>query len=316
MRPLADINKSPFPDFSIFEDFRFYRPFHGQVVRMAIVDTDRGCPYTCTYCAAPSLREKFQNDHLGCYFRIKSIDKIIKETKYIVKKYKINFIWFSSETFFARSQQDIEEFSSKYIREINLPFWCQTRLDTFTDSKTKLLAKMGCKAVSLGLEHGNEEFRKTVLKKFIPNSTILKSVKLLSKYNISATVNNIVGFPDETRKLVFDTIDLNRRINPYLPKDSTLNVFVFTPFTGTPLRQLCVDKGYLQTDNIDTFMYFDSIISMPSMSSDEIKGLAKTFPLYVKLPKKLWPEIKKAEKNSPEGNRIYQRLSRLLTNQS
>jgi anaerobic magnesium-protoporphyrin IX monomethyl ester cyclase len=312
LRPLADINKSPFPDFSIFEDFRFYRPFHGRVVRMAIIDTDRGCPYTCTYCAAPSLRKTFNDYKLGCYFRTKKIDNIIKEIRYVVKKYKVNFLWFSSETFFARSEAEMKDFATKYKKYVNLPFWCQTRLDTFTETKTKLLSEMGCQAVSLGLEHGNEKFRESVLKKFISNDRILKSIKLMAKYNIAATVNNMLGFPDETRKLIFDTINFNRKIYPLLNKESNLNVFIFTPFSGTPLRDICLEKGYVKDSESTSFMYTDSVLDMPQLHKDEIDGLARTMILYIKLPKKYWPKIKIAEKNNSAGNQAFQELSQVI----
>lgn len=314
LRPLTDINQLPFPDFSIFNDFRFYRPFHGQVVRMAPVDTDRGCPYSCTYCAAPNLRERYQIECTGNYFRTKNLGRVMDELKLLKRNYHINFIWFSSETFFARNVKELKFFADRYIKEIHLPFWCQTRLDTFTELKTKLLQKMGCQSVSVGLEHGNEQFRKEILKKFITNKQIIKSFKLLHKYNIPVTVNNIVGFPDETRKLVFDTVSLNRKITRYCPSGSTLNVFIFNPYSGTPLRKTCIDKGYIKAAQETTGgVYGNPTLLMPSMSREEISGLAKTLPLYIKLPKSLFSKIKIAEKNTPEGLKMFSRLSSLLS---
>lgn len=312
LRPLVDINKLPFYDFSIFDKTRFYRPFHGQVVRMGLVDTDRGCPYSCTYCAAPNLKKLYIDENVGKYFRTKSIDKVFKEIKHLVKFYEINFIWFSSETFFAREDKELDKFAKRYKKEIDLPFWCQTRLDTFTDLRTKLLSEMGCKAVSVGLEHGSEKFRKEILKKYISNESILNSFKLLKKYNIPVTVNNIIGFPDETRDLVFETIRVNRIMNKYVVSGSTLNAFIFTPYSGTPLKEICIKKGYLQKTTNDKNMYNASVITMPTLSQKEIKGLEKTFPFYVKLPKKYYPMIKLAEDDSEPAKIIYQKLSEIL----
>lgn len=312
LRKLIDINKLPFYDFSIFDKTRFYRPFHGEVVRMGLVDTDRGCPYCCTYCAAPNLKNLYIDENVGKYFRTKSVDKIFKEIKHLKKFYDINFIWFSSETFFAREDEELNKFAKRYKEEINLPFWCQTRLDTFTDLRTKLLSEMGCRAVSVGLEHGSEQFRKNILKKYISNKSILNSFKLLKKYKIPVTVNNIVGFPDETRDLVFETIKINRIMNKYLVKGSTLNIFTFTPYSGTPLRELCIRKGYITKLTDDKNMYKTSVMKMPSMTQEEISGLQKTFPFYVKLPKKYYPMIKLAEKNNHLSKAKYQDLSRIL----
>ena len=63
----------------------------------------------------------------------------------------------------------------------------------------------------------------------------------MEKSRIPVTVNNIVGFPDETRALAFDTIRLNRMI-----KADSFNAYFFTPYRGTPFRQYCIDKGYLK----------------------------------------------------------------------
>ena len=49
-------------------------------------------------------------------------------------------------------------------------------------------------------------------------------------------------------------------------------------------------------------------LRMPTISKEEISGLAKVFSLYVKFPKERWPEIKIAEKNDDEGNKMMAKL--------
>ena len=216
-------------------------------------------------------------------------------------------------SFFARDNKELEEFAKRYKKEVGLPFWCQTRLDTFTDFRTKLLAEMGCKAVSVGLEHGSEKFRREILKKFISNQSILTSFKMLHKYNIPATVNNIVGFPDETRDLVFETVKTNRMMDKYVVSGSTLNTFIFTPYSGTPLRDECVKKGYIDEKSEDnTNMYAVSVVKMSSMSKEEIEGLQKTMPFYIKLPKKYFPMIKLAEGTDDKAKEMFKEMSEIL----
>jgi hypothetical protein len=41
---------------------------------------------------------------------------------------------------------------------------------------------------------------------------------------------------------------------------------------------------------------------------EEIEALQKCFVFYVKFPKSRWNDIKRAEPNTPEGNRIYEDL--------
>jgi len=43
------------------------------------------------------------------------------------------------------------------------------------------------------------------------NKKMIEASEILAEVKIPLTVNNIIGFPYETRDLVFDTIELNRQ---------------------------------------------------------------------------------------------------------
>jgi anaerobic magnesium-protoporphyrin IX monomethyl ester cyclase len=312
LRPLVDINTLPPPDFSIYEPFRFYKPFFGKITRMLRVDTDRGCPMQCTYCAAPLLKKMSKENGIGHYFRLKDTDLFFEETKKLIKKYNIDFIFMSSESFLSMPIKKFRVFAEKYKKEINLPFTCQARLDTPPPEKTRLAAEMGCKSASVGLEHGSEKIRMELLNKHLTNDQILKAIYEISKYDITPGINNMIGLPDETRENIFETIELNRKINKILKGKMTINVFTFLPFSGTYLRQVCIDKGYIDKDAEIEFSWLNkSILTMPSISKDEIYGLERTFVLYVLLPKSYWPDIKIAEEDNEEGEKMFNKLMKI-----
>ena len=50
------------------------------------------------------------------------------------------------------------------------------------------------------------------------------------------------------------------------------------------------------------------MLEMPQYPVEEIEGIKKCFILYVKFPKSRWREIRKAEVNTTEGNRIFKAL--------
>ena len=50
------------------------------------------------------------------------------------------------------------------------------------------------------------------------------------------------------------------------------------------------------------------MLNMPTISKEEISGLAKVFSLYIKFPKERWPEIKIAEKMMKRGNLMMSKL--------
>ena len=122
LRKTIDINNMLLPDFSIYEDWRLYRPFKEGVVRMIPIEIDRGCPYVCTYCAAPVLQQKMKTESVGSYYRVKSFDVIFREIKELVNLYNVNFLYITSETFLAMNLKKFTEFAKRYKEEINLPF--------------------------------------------------------------------------------------------------------------------------------------------------------------------------------------------------
>jgi radical SAM superfamily enzyme YgiQ (UPF0313 family) len=303
MRPLVDLNSIPYNDFSIFEETRFFRPMQGKIFRMIPIEIDRGCPYQCTYCAAPFLRSIYKKGTGQNYYRIKSTERIITELEHQIRTYRAEYIYFNSETFLALNDDRFREIAEEYTKRINLPFWCQTRIETITEAKISLLEKMGCNRLSVGIEHGNEKFRKDVLRKNFTNQQVIEAFRILGRHNIPITVNNMMGFPGETRELVFDTIHLNREINI----DST-NCFAFTPYKGTYLREVALKEGFLKL-NEKIHSIVESTLVMPQLPPEEILGLLRTFPLYIKMPEDRFEEIREAEKNTERGNKVFKKLA-------
>ena len=87
------------------------------------------------------------------------------------------------------------------------------------------------------------------------------------------------------------------------------NSYPFTPFTGTPLRKLCEELGYVkERDIVNSVMSQGSLLNMPQFSGEEVDRLTKTFNMYVNFPENRWDEIRIAEQNTKEGNKKYNEL--------
>ena len=304
MRPPIEMDDVPFGDFDLFENERFFRPMQGKVVRMVPIETDRGCPYTCRFCEAPSLVALYKEGTGQHYFRRKSWDVVKKELQLYIEKYNAEYVYFNAETFLAMSETEFDQFVEMYS-DIRLPFWMQTRVETFNEHRIQGLEKVNCNRISIGLEHGNEEFRKTIIGKGFSNHRIVELFGLLDRHSIPITINNIIGFPGETRELIFDTIELNRQLGT-----DSVNAYIFTPYRGTAMYYDAVNKGFVDPDAETNSIITGSILDMPTISKDEILGLVRTFSLYVKFPKEEWNEIKQAEQFNPEGDAVFTELSR------
>jgi radical SAM superfamily enzyme YgiQ (UPF0313 family) len=300
-RPVLDVNTLPMMDFEIFEENRIYRPMAGRVYRMIPIETHRGCPYTCTYCNSPSQVTLHNESRAGRFFRKRRMQKVRDEIAFLVKRWNAEYIYFPADTFLAWSDRELREFIEMYS-EFQLPFWCQTRPETITEEAVELLKSVGCHRMSLGIEHGNEQFRREVIDRRISNEDLIERTNLVGE-KIPVSVNNITGLPRETRELAFDTIRLNREL-----RVDTMNCYTFMPYHGTPLRQLAVKLGYLKPDALTCSLTAGSILDMPQYSRAEIWGIVRTFSLYARLPEDLWPKIRRAEIDDEEGNAIFAEL--------
>lgn len=300
---LLDLDEVPYLDFSLFEKERFYKPMGGKVLKMVPVEFARGCPYICTYCASPALAEEFKCS--GRWYREKSVDRIIKEIEFYWKKYEVEYFYFISESFLNMKEENFNEFIEKY-KSIRVPFWFNTRIETVTSEKLEKLKTINCSRISVGLESGSENVRKKLLKRFYSNDYFVEKFKVLDDSGIPISVNNIIGFPDETREEIFDTINLNRKI-----KAESFGAYIFQPFQGTNLRDYCARREYIPKDYISGDSHLASRPGISAISEEEVRGLQKTFALYVSLPEEYHDDIKLAEKSDDRGNKKFKELAEL-----
>jgi len=265
------------------------------------VETHRGCPYTCGFCNSPGQNEMFG---MKSFFRKRSPEKVREEILYYKEKYKIEYVFFWADTFFAYSPAEFDAFIEMY-KDIRLPFWCQTRPETvmIKTERIRQLKDIGLHRISFGLEHGNEKFRKEVVGRAMTNQLLKDAFAVVADSGVPFSVNNIIGFPGETRDLVFDTIEINR-----FTKAQSMSCSIFMPYQGTALHRLAVKEGYIENDTICPSNNDEAIMNMSSLSKPEIMGLRSTFPLYVRFPKDRWPEIRLAEAPTEEGKAKLEEL--------
>jgi len=301
LNPPVDLETLPFQDWSIFHEHRRMKPMGGKIRTTACVELSRYCPYSCTYCT----NEFFHKIYNFKNYREKSIKRFIAEVKYLKEKYNVKYIYMSAESFLSTKKERFEEFIKEY-EKIKIPFWMESRPEAITSEKIEKLKSVGCESMNVGVESGDEKFRRKVLNRKMFNQQIIDGIKIVKVFGIRIGANIIIGFPTETRDQIFKTIDIMRIANP-----DNIMVHPFNPYYGTKLYDLCVDKKYIDSDAVGGDYRIDYILDMPQLSKEEIMGIYRTFNLYVKFPKTMWSDIKKAEKFDDVGNKIFKELSKV-----
>lgn len=273
---VKDIDALPFPDRELLKE-HFDRGL--DVVSFV---TSRGCPMKCSYCHNPFLQELYKGQ--GSYVRFHSVDRVITEIDETLRKYPLKGLTFSDDMFTVKKERVVE--LCKYLKnEVRLPFSCQTHVQYCDMDLFKILKEAGCIMVSMGIESGNEYIRTKVFKRSVSNDDIQKAFDMANSVGLTTGSFNILGAPGETAETLWDTIEINRNAKP-----KYLNYTILMPFKGSPIRNVFEKNGWLAKETSESY-YYDSIISLPTISSRALVAYLRTFAAYVKWPKTLYPII-------------------------
>lgn len=281
-------------DYSFYDREEYYlKPFEGKLHKKALVELSRGCPYSCNYCVNTALKQIYKGK--GSFLRFKPMDKLKEELMGRVKE-GFNLIQFLDENFLNITLDKLEEFCTWYKENISLPMIIQARAESINEDKIKLLHDIGVHIeMSCGVETGSKKILNEICNRYTSKEQTIKAFGLMKKYGIYPRAYVMIGFPNETRADVFETIDLIRKINPYLSIMST-----FYPFVGVPLRQYCIDNGFISGKEEAKTFTEESILKNQSMSPQEIFNIRRVYNLYVTLPRKYFSSIEYCEKSFDE----------------
>lgn len=125
---------------------RFDAPPEGPGAEM---ETSRGCPYHCTFCA----KDNFRN-----LFRRRPLPVVEEELDGLVAQ-GIEYVYFIDEIFLP--YQDLLE----SIERRHIKFGVQTRIDLWNEKMIRLLARAGCVSIEAGVESITEAGRARLDKK-------------------------------------------------------------------------------------------------------------------------------------------------------
>ena len=120
----------------------------------------------------------------------------------------------------------------------------------------ELLAEVGFKEIVLPFESANLR----IIKKWCSNKLALNRfdpanlIKTIKKYKMYVGTNYMLGFPDETRKEVEETVNFAKRMQQNGLDHS--NFYLVMPVPGTPIFDYCTKNGHLPIDyNPDRFQW-------------------------------------------------------------
>lgn len=237
---ISNLDQLPLPYWRLFANIHYHESYIKAYATWATVigsfETSRGCPYACSYCTNPYSRKLYKGK--GKWRREKSPERIVEEIQaFRDERGGLDFVLFVDEIVLTDIDR-LKKFSVLYRTEISVPFCFMERPENMTDEKVRLIKQAGAQRVSIGIESGDEQVRKTTLNRHHSQETIISAFKTARKHGIDTYAFTMVGFPGESRQSIIETYKVLKEARP-----DTIQTTTFFPLKGSKLFDKVVADG-------------------------------------------------------------------------
>ena len=267
-RPLLDINTLPFPEDKDVSRLNYGLPGEPSSEYLEIqMYATRGCLMSCTYCVARNLYYEKPN------YRVRDIQNIIQELKYLKNKYpKLEGIFFDEEDHTGNKIFNLNLSQAIIESKLhNLHYEAMCNLYNLDEEIMNSMKEAGYYKLRVGIETGSPTLAQQINKPFDLNK-IRETLKVAKKTGLKMYGTFMFGLPPGNKKEDLKTISLIKELiqKQYL---HNVQISILTPQPITPFFKQ-IEKPFLSTKE---YKRFDggriSIINYPEYSSQQIKAL-------------------------------------------
>ncbi len=197
----------------------------------------RGCVGSCSYCSGGNWIKQYSNyGYNVSIHRLRDIDDAIGELKQ-AKADGFKKIYFTDE-FFVAPISYFKEFLDRYEREINLPCWMYLHYQQMLNHPDifERLVNLGLELPIVGIQHGDENFAKTIYNRKNSHESYLKFIDMAHKYGLGVGLHIIHGTNLDTEESFRNSLNFLKKI-PFIKGKDIINCFRLTPLPKTPLLE-------------------------------------------------------------------------------
>jgi anaerobic magnesium-protoporphyrin IX monomethyl ester cyclase len=220
----------PFPAWDLLSLSKYALPLVNKPY--VIVETSRGCPYTCDFCVAPI--------HQGHKFRERSPKALVDEMERSYRELGVEFFYLWGDTV-TLNVKSFSAFCDELIaRKLPVRWFGNARADNLTDPAfVHRLKRAGCWMLALGIESESDDVRKDMVKR-LEGEKIQAAFRNMRDAGIKSFAFFIFGYPGETPASMEQTIDYAIDLDP-----DFANFYPAVPYPGTALYDKCLREGLL-----------------------------------------------------------------------
>jgi len=254
-----------------FDSIRGRQPY-------AILYTNLGCPFRCSFCCINALFGKNT-------IRYRGTESVIEELDFLVNTYGVRNIKIIDEMF-AINEGRVTELCDKIIeRKYDLNMWAYARVNTVTDKMIAKMKEAGINWLAYGFESGSKRVIEDVAKGY-KMERVEKVVEMTAKHGVHICGNYIFGLPEDDFDSMTETLKLMLDINA-----EWANIYSAMAYPGSALYETAVQKGWPLPDSWQGYsQYAYETLPLPTehLTSGEVLSFRDyAFNIYYENPRYL-----------------------------
>jgi radical SAM superfamily enzyme YgiQ (UPF0313 family) len=236
----GDFPSMPYPAWDLLDLSSYSLPLVNRPY--VLVETSRGCPYSCDFCVAPV--------HQGHKFRERDARTLVDEMERSHRTLGIEYFYLWGDTV-TLNVKSFTAFCDELIRrQLPVRWFGNARADNLTDPAfVHRLKQAGCWMLSLGIESESDEVRQDMMKR-LERQKIQLAFRNMREAGIRSFAFFIFGYPGETPRSLDQTTRYAMDLDP-----DFANFYPAVPYPGTELYEKCRREGLLASDDWSKMEY-------------------------------------------------------------
>ncbi|HIH12074.1 TPA: B12-binding domain-containing radical SAM protein [Candidatus Woesearchaeota archaeon] len=243
---LAEFDELPLPAYHKIDMPHYLKIWDGTLrgipCRGALLETSRGCPWSCNFCSCPTIA--------GHRMRYRSEESLDTEVKLLKEKYGVEGFMLTDDMFTV-SMDHIKKVS-RVMKKHGIVWTAQARTHAVTEEMLRVMKDAGCVQIDFGVESGSQRVLDEIINKKATTDHARQAFALCKKVGIRAMANLMLGNPTETEEEMKLTLALAKEIKP-----DYVFYSIVAPLPNTKLYEMV--NAMLPEDNKITVEDYKSI---------------------------------------------------------
>lgn len=268
----VDLDGLPYPAWDLLPMDAYYetdvRLAGADVVRKryGMMVATRGCPYTCSYCAAP-LMSGFRA------FRFRDVECVVQEIRWLIDEFGVEEIMFNDDNFFAsraKAKVLIKRLGAEFP-DLLFSNPGGTEVNKVDRELIDIMAANNFYRINFAIETGDQELQNALIDKKVKLHRVPDLIEYSRASGIETRAMYMIGFPGETRAQMQKTVDIAKTLDV-----DDFYISIVTPVRGTELfDQVVNDDLLLEEYDYNDIAFSSGKLKLPDTTPEELEKIRR-----------------------------------------